>query len=76
MKQKADPDTLDAALIGVAQKVEHYEIAAYGCARTWARQLGYMSAAKLLQQTLDEEAETDEKLTQIAEGLVNPKAPR
>ena len=66
--------SLDAALIAGAQKVEHYEMASYGCVRTWARQLGDEEAANLLQQTLDEEAETDKKLTQLAESMVNLEA--
>jgi ferritin-like metal-binding protein YciE len=65
-----DGDARDAALIGAAQRVEHYEIAAYGTARALARQLGHTDAAKLLDQTLDEESAADEKLTQIAEGSV------
>jgi ferritin-like metal-binding protein YciE len=58
----------DAGLIGAAQKVEHYEIAAYGTLRALAQKLGYDKAAKLLQETLNEEKATDEKLTIIAEG--------
>jgi ferritin-like metal-binding protein YciE len=58
----------DAALIAAAQRVEHYEMAAYGCARTYAKILGYKDAAKTLQTTLDEEGDTDKKLTTIAEG--------
>jgi ferritin-like metal-binding protein YciE len=69
-----DEDTLDAGIIGAAQKVEHYEIAAYGTARTHAELLGYKKAARLLQQTLDEEERTDKKLTQIAESVVNVEA--
>jgi ferritin-like metal-binding protein YciE len=65
----ADPDVLDAGLIAAAQRVEHYEIASYGCARTYARLLGLNDAAQLLQQTLDEEAATDKKLTAIAEHI-------
>jgi ferritin-like metal-binding protein YciE len=65
---------LDAALIGAAQKVEHYEIAAYGTARTFATRLGNDELAALLEETLDEEKATDEKLTQVAESLVNPRA--
>lgn len=61
----------DAALIGAAQRVEHYEIAGYGTARTIAQHLGHTNVARLLQTTLDEEAETDKKLTQIAEKSVN-----
>lgn len=67
MKEKADPDVLDAGLIGAAQKVEHYEIASYGTARTFARRLGETQAAALLDQTLQEEGDTDHKLTMLAE---------
>ena len=63
-----------AALIGAAQRVEHYEIAAYGTARAHARQLGYLKAFDLLTQTLNEEKETDQKLTQFAENRANVKA--
>lgn len=70
MEEDAPPAVKDAALIAAAQKVEHYEIASYGTVRTWAEQLGQKNAIKLLQQTLDEEKETDEKLTEIA-GEVN-----
>ena len=59
---------VDAMLISAAQRVEHYEIAAYGSVRTYAKVLGYSDAADLLQQTLDEEGETDKKLTKLAEG--------
>jgi ferritin-like metal-binding protein YciE len=72
--EEFDEDTLDAGIIGAAQKVEHYEIAAYGTARTHAELLGYKKAARLLQQTLDEEERTDKKLTQIAESVVNAEA--
>lgn len=64
-----DSQVQDAALIAAAQKVEHYEIATYGCLRTWANLLGEASMAKLLQQTLDEEGEADKKLTEIADSL-------
>ena len=74
MKEVGDRDALDALLIAAAQSVEHYEIAGYGTARTWARQLGREEDARVLQQTLDEEGETDEQLTQIAESMVNPDA--
>jgi len=63
-----------AALIGAAQRVEHYEIAAYGTARAHAKQLGYVKAFDVLTQTLNEEKETDQKLTQIAENRANVKA--
>ncbi|MGE5360707.1 MAG: ferritin-like domain-containing protein [Bacteroidales bacterium] len=66
--------TRDALLIAAAQKVEHYEIAAYGTARTFANQLGHSRAASLLEETLEEEKATDEKLTGIAESTANPRA--
>jgi ferritin-like metal-binding protein YciE len=65
---------LDAGLISAAQRVEHYEIAAYGCLRSYAELLGYDQAAKLLQQTLSEEEATDELLNQLAEGGINQAA--
>ncbi|REJ88165.1 MAG: ferritin-like domain-containing protein [Planctomycetota bacterium] len=71
---KGDDAVRDAALIAAAQRVEHYEMAAYGTVRTLARQLGHESAAQLLQQTLDEESAADSKLTQIAESSVNVHA--
>lgn len=74
MSEDIKDDVLDAALIAAAQKVEHYEIAAYGTLRAWAEMLGNQQAAKLLQQTLDEEGETDKKLTELAEQLVNVEA--
>ncbi len=69
-----DPNVKDAALIAAAQRVEHYEIAGYGTVRTFAQRLGRQDAARLLQQTLDEEAATDKKLTSLAEQSINPKA--
>jgi ferritin-like metal-binding protein YciE len=66
MEEDAEPEVMDAGLISAAQHVEHYEIAGYGCVRTYAELLGYDKAVKLLQQTLDEEKETDEKLTGLA----------
>ena len=74
MEEDLEDDALDAGLIGAAQKVEHYEIAAYGTARTHAEMLGYRRIAKLLQQTLNEEGATDKKLTQLAESVVNYEA--
>lgn len=65
---------LDAALIAAAQRVEHYEIAAYGAARTHAKHLGHDDAHQLLQKTLDEEGETDHKLTDLAESSLNREA--
>jgi ferritin-like metal-binding protein YciE len=67
-----DADVIDAGLIAAAQKVEHYEIAGYGTARTFAQQLGDQYSAELLEQTLEEEKNTDQKLTSIAEASVNP----
>ena len=74
MKEPMDDEVRDAALIAAAQRVEHYEIAGYGTARTFARMLGKDEAAELLQETLDEEGETDHLLTEIAETMVNPAA--
>lgn len=74
MKEVEPGPVLDAAIIGAAQKVEHYEIAGYGTSRTFAELLGKPKHARLLQQTLDEEGETDKELTRLAEGLVNEKA--
>jgi ferritin-like metal-binding protein YciE len=68
------PDVSDAALIASAQRVEHYEIAAYGCVRTFADRLEVDYAAGLLQQTLDEEEAADESLTSLAEGGINQSA--
>jgi ferritin-like metal-binding protein YciE len=64
----------DAGLIAAAQRVEHYEIAGYGTVRTFAQHLGKSEAVRLLQETLNEEAETDKKLTGLAEKAINPKA--
>lgn len=74
LKQKAEPEVLDAGLIAAAQHVEHYEIAGYGVCRTYARLLGDDEAANLLQQTLNEEEMTDRKLTQLAESGINVEA--
>jgi ferritin-like metal-binding protein YciE len=74
LQMQGDPTVIDAALIAAAQRVEHYEIAAYGTARTLAQQLGHTDAAKLLNETLDEESAADEKLTKIAEKSVNKAA--
>lgn len=68
------PDVMDAAIIGCAQKIEHYEIACYGTARTYAEQLGLTEVAQLLQQTLIEEHDTDDLLTSLAVREVNLKA--
>ncbi len=74
MNDGAEPEVLDAALIAAAQKVEHYEIAAYGTVRAYARLLGEKEAERLLSQTLDEESQTDEKLTMLAEQGINVDA--
>ncbi len=74
IKSTGDPNVKDAALIAAAQRVEHYEIAGYGTVRTVAQRLGRQDAVRLLQQTLDEEAATDKKLTALAEQAINPKA--
>jgi ferritin-like metal-binding protein YciE/osmotically-inducible protein OsmY len=70
----AEPDVLDAALILAAQKAEHYEIATYGTVRSYAQQLGFDKAARLLEQTLDEESKTNERLTSMAMGHINVEA--
>jgi ferritin-like metal-binding protein YciE len=67
-------EPVEAGVIGAAQRVEHYEIAAYGTARAHARQLGFIEVANLLGKTLQEEKQADEKLTQIAENQVNVQA--
>jgi len=74
LKGDADPMVLDALMIGGAQRVEHYEIAAYGTVCAFAKQLGHEDALRLLKQTLNEEEQTDKRLTQIAESQVNRMA--
>ncbi len=74
MEEEGEPEVIDAGLISAAQHVEHYEIAGYGTVRTYARMLGDDEAASLLQKTLDEEAQTDERLTMLAESSINVKA--
>jgi ferritin-like metal-binding protein YciE len=69
MDEDFEGAVMDAALISAAQRVEHYEIAAYGCVKTWAELLGENEASSLLEKTLEEEKETDEKLTQLAEEI-------
>jgi ferritin-like metal-binding protein YciE len=71
-----DDDTRDAVMIAAAQKAEHYEIASYGTIRTWATLLGKQEVAAILEETLDEEKNADQKLTQIAESFVNAAAAR
>ena len=75
ISEKPEPAVLDAGLIAHAQKVEHYEIATYGCLVTWAQQLDLDDdAVSALKETLAEEKETDEKLTHVAESMVNAEA--
>jgi ferritin-like metal-binding protein YciE len=74
MAEDAEPPVMDAALIGAAQKVEHYEIASYGCVCTYAEMLGYDQVHELLGQNLDEEETTDQKLTALAESVNNQEA--
>lgn len=72
--QVTDDDVRDAGLVAMAQRIEHYGITSYGSARTYARRLGYDEAADRLQETLEEEAQMDERMTQLAEGTLNPEA--
>jgi ferritin-like metal-binding protein YciE len=74
LEQEGEGAVIDAALIASAQRVEHYEMAAYGCLRTYAQLLGHSDAERLLQQTLNEEEAADQKLTRIGEGGVNQAA--
>jgi ferritin-like metal-binding protein YciE len=73
-KKKGDASVIDAGIIAAAQKVEHYEIASYGCLRTWAQSLGEGKAADVLQSILDDEHEANEALTALAEGQLNREA--
>lgn len=72
-KDRSDPQTIDAALISAAQRVEHYEMAAYGTVRDFAEKLGKPELKDIIQRTLDEEGKTDHRLTEIAQ-KINPKA--
>jgi ferritin-like metal-binding protein YciE len=74
LDQDGEESVLDAGIIAAAQKIEHYEIATYGTLRTWANLLGQDDAAELLQETLDEEGDTDKRLNDLAEDIVNPEA--
>src|SRR5205085_27281 len=69
MDEEAPPSIKDLGIIAAAQKVEHYEIATYGCLRAWAERIGESQIVKLLQKTLDEESAADEKLTSVSESL-------
>ncbi len=72
--EEVEEPALNAALVAAAQRVEHYEIAAYGTLIAYARQLGHDDAAELLEETLNEEKETDQKLTELAETVLNEQA--
>ena len=74
LHSQGENEPLDAGVIGAAQRVEHYEIAAYGTARAHARQLGFTEIADLLGQTLEEEKQANDKLTRIAENEINVQA--
>ena len=74
LEEEGAPEVIDAAIISAAQRVEHYEIAAYGCLRTYALLLGNTEADRLLQQTLAEEEATDKALTALGEGGINQAA--
>ena len=74
LDEEFESDVMDAAIIGAAQKVEHYEICGYGTARAFAEELGEDDAVELLERTLEEEKMADQKLTEIAEAAVNRRA--
>lgn len=74
MSEIKDKDTLDAAMIAAAQAVEHYEMARYGTLASWGNLLGHKDAVRLLEQTLQEEKDTDLKLTKLAESRLNREA--
>lgn len=74
MEEFGESEALDAGVLASAQAIEHYEISRYGTLRTWAEQLGLNDAAKLLEETLEEEKKTDKLLTEIAERAVNQEA--
>ena len=74
LNDAATDDVRDAAIIGAAQRIEHYEIAAYGCARTYARRLNRLDEARLLQETLEEEGRADRRLTDLAQAHINDDA--
>ncbi len=74
MDDFADSEALDAGILAAAQAVEHYEITRYGTLRTWAEQLGRKDAARLLEETLQEEKKTDQLLTELAESTLNQRA--
>jgi ferritin-like metal-binding protein YciE len=71
IEEDAENEVRDAGLIAAAQRIEHYEMAGYGCARTYAELLGDRQSAQLLQTTLTEESDTDKRLTKLAESVIN-----
>jgi ferritin-like metal-binding protein YciE len=73
-KEDAEDEVRDAGLIAAAQRVEHYEIAGYGCARTYAQLLGDKNGARLLDTSIREEGDTDKKLTKLAKSVINVRA--
>jgi ferritin-like metal-binding protein YciE len=75
LEEDAEPETKDAMMIAAAQKVEHYEIAAYGTLCAWAKQLGHDDLASLLGETLEEEKQTDDKLTKLAQQINKQASP-
>jgi ferritin-like metal-binding protein YciE len=74
LKEQKNSSALDAAIIAAGQKVEHYEIASYGTLIAWARQMGHDDAVSLLEETLEEEKQADQKLTSVAESEANQRA--
>jgi len=74
MRMRGEPSVLDAGLIAAAQRVEHYEMAGYGTVRTYAEMLGKTQHVSLLERTLQEEEQTDERLTELAESHINLEA--
>ena len=74
MREEMDPDVMDAAIVGCAQKIEHYEICGYGTARAYAEELGLSEVEKALKTSLDEEYESDDLLTELAVGRLNKEA--
>jgi ferritin-like metal-binding protein YciE len=74
IEEDAEDEVRDAGLIAAAQRVEHYEMAGYGCARTYAELLGDRHGVQLLQTTLTEESDTDKKLTKLAKSVINVAA--
>jgi len=74
MEEAEDPDVMDAGVLAAAQAIEHYEIARYGTLKTWAGQLGFKEAVRLLDETLEEEKKTDKLLSELAVANLNRQA--